>query len=78
MVPGTKERDANTGRTVCVCVCVCIHVYMVYLKHFLCYQVQKKEMPTLEELNEAFKNEKEEMESGNDMFAGINPFNMFK
>lgn len=40
--------------------------------------VQKKEMPTLEELNEAFKNEKEEMESGNDMFAGINPFNMFK
>jgi len=36
----------------------------------------QKDMPTLEELNEAFKNEKEAMEG--DMFAGINPFNMFK
>eukprot|EP00277_Geminigera_cryophila_P043046 CAMPEP_0173065572 /NCGR_PEP_ID=MMETSP1102-20130122/5693_1 /TAXON_ID=49646 /ORGANISM="Geminigera sp., Strain Caron Lab Isolate" /LENGTH=341 /DNA_ID=CAMNT_0013932859 /DNA_START=52 /DNA_END=1078 /DNA_ORIENTATION=+ len=38
--------------------------------------VQKDEMPTLEELNEAFKGEKESLEG--DIFAGINPFNMFK
>ena len=36
--------------------------------------VQKKEMPTLEELNEAFRMEKEAMESD----TSFNPFNLFK
>lgn len=38
--------------------------------------LQKSEMPALEELNDAFAKEKEAMEG--DMFAGVNPFNMFK
>ena len=36
--------------------------------------VQQKEMPTLEELNEAFRMEKEAIESD----TSFNPFNLFK